>query len=429
MVNVSAALAQVKEHVGQCLPEEHICQICRDIGHRWRKRQLDPPISVHLIVLQLLAKVSLRGLRHVAALSVSATAICKAKKRLPLQLFLKLIERSVPEDLSAQTLYKQLRVYIADAMGFMTPDTPELAGRYGKSKNQSGPAYGYPTPKLLALMQAGSGFIGKAIILPWKRQEFSCLCRLFRAMGPQSLLLGDRGLGSFAHLALLMGKELHGCFRLPRWQVVFGRGKANRRLIKRLGKHDLLVRWTACRRPVWLSKKRWAAIQNECLTLRQISFRICRNGFRTHWAWIITTLTDPQEYPAQELVELYGQRWQIEVHFRDLKRTLKMAMISTKSVAGVQKEVLAFILLYNLVRKIMGEAAGRQSVPPDRISFIDAARWLLYSSPGTPLPPLMVNPIRIRKTQPRKVKTGRRRYSQLKQPRAQLCKPPCEAKI
>ena len=373
MATFSAALGHVKQHVERCLPQECVCQICAEIGYRWRERQLGPALTIHLVVLQLLAKVALRGLRRVAGIPVSAQAICAAKMRLPVRLFFKLVERSVPRGLSAQDLYKQWKVYLADGTGFMTPDSPELARRYGKSKNQAGPAYGYPTPKLLALAQAGGGFIAKTVLLPYGRQEFACLSRLFKALEPRSLLLGDRGLVSFAHLALLTARGVAGCFRLPRWQVVFGRGTGSRRLGKRLGKQDLLVSWTASRRPKWLSKRRWADIETRVLTLRQISFRICRKGYRTHWAWIVTTLLDPQEYPAQELVELYGRRWAIEVQFRDLKRTLNMAKVSTKTAAGVRKEVLAFILLYNLVRTVICEAAGRQGVPPDRVSFIDAA--------------------------------------------------------
>ena len=106
-----------------------------------------------------------------------------------------------------------------------------------------------------------------------------------------------------------------------------------------------------------------------------------------------------------------------------------MSMISAKTIQGVQKEVLAFILLYNLIRKVMLEAARCQGVPPDRISFIDAMLWLLYSAPGMPLPKLMVNPCRTRNAQPRQLKNARRRFSQLKHPRATLCKPPCVVKI
>jgi len=429
MATFSAPLIHVKEHLEQCLPQESIFKICSDIGHRWRKRKLDPALTVQLCLLQLLANVALRGLRRVACVSASAQGICAAKMRLPIKLFTRLIEHSLPVGTSAARMYKGLAIYIVDGVGFMTPDTAQLTSRYGKPKNQRGTVRGYPAPKLLTLMQAGGGFIVKTIVLPWARQEFICLSRLFKAIVAGSVLLGDRGLVSFAHLSLLVGHGLHGCFRLPRGQVAFGRGRKSRRVMKRLGKQDLLVAWTGTQRPKWLSKTRWAEISGQVLPLRQIAFRVCRKGFRTHWAWIITTLVDSETYPAQELIELYSERWEIEVHFRDLKRTLSLNMISAKTVPGVQKEVLALVLLYNLIRKVMHEAARCQGVPPDRISFTDAMQWLLYSPPGTPLPKLAVNQRRTRLAPPRRVKNGRRRFPQLNQSRAELCKPPCVVKI
>lgn len=429
MASFSAALTHVKQHLEQCLPEDFILKTCRDTGHRWRKRKLDPALTVQLFLLQLLAQVALRGLRRVANLSVSAQALCAAKMRLPVKLFQALIEQSVPQGASAAEMFKGLKTFFADGMGFMTPDTPELAGKYGKPRNQRGKSQGYPAPKLLTLMQAGGGYIVRTIILPWSRQEFTCLSRLFKAIGAGCLLLGDRGLVSFTHLALLIKSGIHGCFRLPKGKVVFKRGKGSRRLIKRLGKQDLLVAWAPTDCPTWLSEKRWEAISGQTLTLRQIAFRVCRKGCRPHWAWIITTLLDPQQYPAQDLIELYSRRWQIEVHFRDLKRTLDMSPISARTVPGVQKEVLAFILLYNLIRGVMQEAARRQGVEPDRISFIDAMLWLLHSPPGTALPVLVVNPRRTRPAPPRRLKNARHRFPQLNQPRAALCKPPCEVKL
>jgi hypothetical protein len=147
------------------------------------------------------------------------------------------------------------------------------------------------------------------------------------------------------------------------------------------------------------------------------------------WAWIITTLSDPQKYPAQQLVELYAKRWQVEVYFRDLKCTLKMGRPRAKDVAGLRKEVLAFVLLYNLVRQVMLQAAGRQGVQPQRLSFSDVLIWLLWSEPGEPLPDFKINPVRARPTQPRAVKQARKRWPQLRQNRADLCKPICEAKL
>ena len=428
MATFSQSLRHVKMHLNELLSENEIFQVCRELGHVWRDRLLNPAVTVHLFVLQLLASVALTGLRHVTQICVSAQAICKAKKRLPLQLLARLVQLSVPRG-PALSLWKGLKVHLIDGMSFMTADTPELAQKYGKAKNQRGPSYGFPMPKLLALMDLGGGFIHKVIALPWARSEFMGLARLFKAIGKNALALGDRGLVSFAHLALLTKAGIEGCFRLARWQVAYGRGRPCRRVIKRLGKQDLLVHWTAGRRPKWLSRKRWAELAGQTLTLRQIAFRVHRPGFRTDWAWIITTLLDPEKYPAQELIDLYSKRWQIEVNFRHLKRTLGMVRISAQSVLGVRKEILAFVLLYNLIQRVAGQAALQQGVPADRISFKDALRWLLWASPGSPIPKLIVNPRRVRPSPPRRVKSGRRRFPQLNAPRGELTKPPCEAKL
>jgi transposase len=427
MATFSAALSHVKEHLEQYVPQKFIFETCRQGGYKWRNTLLKPDVTIYLCLLQLLAGVALRGLRRVANVTVTAQAICAAKMRLPLYLFTKLVEYTLPKDFATQT-YKGMKTYLVDGMSFLTDDIPKLARKFGKSTNH-GRRSPYPTPKLLTLMQAGAGYIAKAIILPYARQEFTCLSRLFKFIDPGSLLMGDRGLVSFAHMAMLMAQGLHGCFRLPRDKIVQGRGKGSRRRKSHLGRQDMLVTWKASKRPKWMSKKRWEKIAGQTLTLRQISFRVCRKGFRTHWAWIITTLLDPKQHPAQELIELYSERWQIEVYFRDLKCTLKMEKISARTVKGVQKEVLSFVLLYNLIRKVMQEAAERQGVPPDRISFIDAALWLLYAAPGTPLPELVVNPRRERDTQPRRMKIGRQRFPQLKESRAASCKPRCEVKL
>lgn len=429
MATFSFALTHVKDHLEQCLPQDYIFKACRELKHPWRNRKLNPAISVHLILLQLLAGVALRGLRHVANVAITAQAICQARQRLPLRLLERLVQDTLPKGFSAAATYRGLKIWIADGMSFLVSDTKKLSDKYGKSRNQRGVSHGYPTPKLLTLMEAGAGFIRRAVILPYARQEFTCLSRLFKSIGVASLLMGDRGLVSFAHLALLTGQGIHGCFRLPRGKVVHGGGKGCRRRKQRLGKQDMLVNWSASSCPTWMSKKRWKVIAGQTLTLRQISFRVCRKGFRTHWAWIITTLVDPKAYPAQELIEVYTERWQIEVYFRDLKCTLRMRKISAQSIKGVQKEVTAFILLYNLIRKVMQTAAERQGVPPDRISFKDAMLWLLYSAPGAPLPDLIVNPKRRRATQPRRLKKGRHRFPQLNQSRAELCKPRCVVKI
>lgn len=427
MATLTSAMLQVKSRLDEYLPEHVILRICAELQYRFRQRKLGPVTCIQLFLLQLLANVGLRGLVHTSGVEASAQAICRARMRLPLKLFTRLLEQSVPPGVPA--LFHGLKVYIADGMGFMIPDNPRLAGKFGKPANQRGESRGYPAGKMLALLETGGGFFRRAILLPCKRHEFSCLARLFKSMVQASLLMGDRGLVSFAHLLLLVQHHRHGCFQLPRGKVVKNRGKGSRKLKKRLGKQDLLVEWTASLRPKWLSGRRWKELKDQTLTLRQISFRVCRKGHRTRWAWIITTLLDPKQYPAQELIELYSQRWQIEVDFRDLKRTLNLHRVSAKTIAGVHKEMLSYLLLYNLIRAVMQEAAAKQNVPPDRISFTNALLWILYTMPATALPRLEVNPVRKRKTQPRRVKIARHRYPGLNQSRELSCVPACIVKL
>lgn len=432
MATISHALQQLKSHLEQFASSSDIEELCRHNGHTFGKNTAKlggPAGTVHLMLLQLLAAVSMAGLRHVARIRITKQALSKARKALPVGLWMELVRRVCPPG-PALSRWFGFQVLIADAMSLVVEDTPDLAKRYGKSRNgKPSTAYGRPTPKLLALVDLATGFIHQVIALPWHRQERICLARLLKACVKKALLLGDRGMVGFVQLAMMQAASVHCCLRLPRPQVVFGGGKANRRKLQALGRQDLLVCWSKGEDRVgWISKRAWKALPEQ-LTLRQISFRIVGKGFGTHWAWIITTLSDSDRYPAEELVKLYGKRWQIEVYFRDLKATLKLKQTRAKDVAGVQKELLAFVVLYNLVRQVMLDAAHRQGVPPDRISFTDALRWLLWSEPGEQLSDLIVNPIRSRLTQPRMLKHGRRKYARLNKPRHRLTKPPSQAKL
>lgn len=429
MATIGRVLSQVKGQLSEHITDQQVEDLCHQNKHKFRKRKLGGPAgAVHLMLLQLLAAVSLEGLRHVAGISVAKQSIHDAYKALPLIVWRALVRGMCPQGPSL-SVWHGLRVMLVDAMGIVVEDTKALSRKYGKAKNgKPSTDHARPTPKLLALMDLAGGFVHQVIALSWHRQERVCLTRLFKACGEKALVLADRGLVGFCQIVMAQAAGVDCLMRLPRWLVVKGRGKGNRRRLKKLGKQDVLVSWRRVRRPTWLSLGKWKALPEQTV-LRQISFRIIRKGFRTNWAWVVTTLTDPVLYPAQEIVALYEKRWQVEVYFRDLKRTLKLKQTRSKKVQGVQKEILAFVVLYNLVRQVMLRAAQRQGVDVDRISFADAARWLLWSEPGAQLIDLVVNPKRKRDTQPRMLKHGRRKYARMNKPRCKLTKPASVAKL
>ena len=87
---------------------------------------------------------------------------------------------------------------------------------------------------------------------------------------------------------------------------------------------------------------------------------------------------------------------------------MKMDVLRCQTVRGVLKELTMFLLVYNLVRMVMLEASKRQKVPVERISFVDALRWLANAKPGDELPKLVVNPSRPGRYEPRAASDDRR---------------------
>ena len=97
-------------------------------------------------------------------------------------------------------------------------------------------------------------------------------------------------------------------------------------------------------------------------------------------------------------------------------------VLHCQRLAGILKELTVFALVYNLVRMVMLEAAKRQGVALERISFVDALRWLSTARSGEPLPPLVVNPDRPGRVEPRAVKRRPKPYPLLTQPRQEARK-------
>jgi putative transposase len=97
---------------------------------------------------------------------------------------------------------------------------------------------------------------------------------------------------------------------------------------------------------------------------RLIAARIGR-GKSQEWLFLYTTLA----LPAQEIVELYGRRWNIETDLRSLKRTVRLHHISAKSPDMLEKELLMATSAYNFVRAVMCLAARRSRIDPRQLSF------------------------------------------------------------
>ena len=449
MAGVSQALKRIKSDLATLLPDESILAACRAAGHQWRERQLGPVQTLHLFLLQVMAcNTAITHLRLLAGEVFSAAAFCEARMRLPLAALQTLLRDSSAalrkaaaqaagkaDDGSNVGLWRGLRTFLVDGSSTIAPDTPSLQKAFGQPKGQK-PGCGFPIPKLLALFDAFTGMVVEMLAFPLYTHEQSKVWMLHPFLKAGDLLVGDRGFCSFVHLAMLQARGVKACFRCHQAQIVDFRphrksrdgstrknktGLPTSEFVRRLGKHDQIVRW---RRPAvtpkWMTQEQWLAMP-EWLDVRELKYTLKNNGQRTHVITIATTLLDDALYPKEDIAELYGTRWRVETRFSELKTTLKMRRLKSQSEEGILKELAAYCLVYNMVRAVTAAAGLLQDVEPERISFIDALRWLLWTAPGEPIPRLIVNPTRDRH-EPRAVKDRSQPYDYLNRPRAELQK-------
>lgn len=443
MASVSSSLQRIKDDLRPFLSDAVILSACRGAGHQWRQRKFGPVETIHLFILQVLNfNTAMTALRHLGDATVKASGYCQARMRLPLAVLEALLVESSKEMRQACTsskgLWCGLRTYLVDGSSTIAPDTPSSQKAFGQPKGQK-KGCGFPVPKVLGLFDAFSGMIVQVMAFPLYTHEQSKVWLLHPLLQAGDLLVGDRGFCSFVHLAMLGLRGIHGLFRIHHRRIVdfrphrkHRRGKKRRgakrlprsRFVKRLGKQDQVVEWfkpVSGNQPKWMKKKQYSILP-DLLQVRELRFLLPRRGQRTRDVTIATTLLDPVLYPKEKIAELYGVRWQVETHFGELKTTLRMRKVKSKTAQGVLKELVVYALVYNLVHRVMVKAAQRQHVSPDRISFIDTVRWLISAKPGEELPDLVINPRRPDRHEPRVVKDQIDTYTKMVHPRAKLRK-------
>lgn len=442
MRSITDVLARFKQNWTEELSPAAIAQACRDAGMSWNNSRLNPVVTIQIFFVQVLhGNTAIQHLRLLTGLAFTASAYCQARMRVSLDSLYLLLQRSVAQ-LQHETFdtarWRGHRVFQLDGSSFSMPDTPVLQAYFGQPGGQR-PGCGFPVAHWLVLLHAGTGMITKMLAAPLRTHDMSGTTELHPELRPGDVLVADRGFCSYAHLALLFQRGVQGVLRIHQRTIVDftpgrgyahpHRGKTDRktglprsRWIKQLGASDQLVEWfKPANQPVWMSAEQYAALPAS-LVVRELRYTIREQGFRPREITLVTTLLDAERYPLADVADLFFQRWEIETNFGHLKTTMKLDVLKCETVEGVLRELQVFALIYNMVRQVMLAAARGQRVDVRRISFIDALRWLQTASPGGPLIPLVVNPHRPNRLEPRVRKRRPKQYPLMKKPRRQLKK-------
>jgi hypothetical protein len=225
--------------------------------------------------------------------------------------------------------------------------------------------------KLVVLFSLSSGAILNVMLGSLRHHDLRLLRGLWEQLKKGDILLGDRAFGEYTTLAGLPARGVDVVARLH------SRRKVDFRKARRLGQGDGLFLWTkGYQQSEILSAKEWALLPAQ-ITVRILRFTATIRGFRGRRITLVTTLLDPKLYPTQELVGLYARRWRLELCLRDLKTTMGMEQLRTKSPDMAEKELLAYLIAHNLIRCVIAQAVALHQVDLERVSFkgsVDALR-------------------------------------------------------
>jgi hypothetical protein len=165
-----------------------------------------------------------------------------------------------------------------------------------------------------------------------------------------SLVMGDRLYASVQYFHLLDGLGLFGLFR-----------KNGRLKIKRV---NVLSSYRG-------SRTFWEDVLVEVgcgAGQPKITLRLIRYRDRGHRLDLLTSVLDPKRLPVQQMVRLYGLRWNIERMFLDLKETLELSDLHSAHPNLIAQQVYCTFLVHTAFRVAQARIAQRAGVLPEQFS-------------------------------------------------------------
>ena len=268
---------------------------------------------------------------------------------------------ATPESMPS-AFFGRYRLMAIDGTLFHTPDTKANAAAFGPSLNQYGPG-AYPQVKCVLLAECGSHAVVGLEMDRYDVSEVHGAYRLLSQIGADMLLLVDAGLISSAFIEQVRARRAHvlGALEAGAWE----QPKTARRL-----RDGSVLAWVA---PAHSGHARYR--QQRGLWVRIISYRVtdARLGEPGKVYRLVTTLLNPRVAPALALIELYHERWEIELVIDEIKthERAQRKVLRSKTPEGVRQELYGIYLAHYAVRKLLAEAAVEADLDPDRLSFTE----------------------------------------------------------
>lgn len=307
---------------------------------------------------------------------------CRARAKLPepvLQRLVYAVGDGLESRVPADWLWLGRHVKIGDGTTLLTPDTDANQAQWPQARTQK-PGLGFPILRMVVLLSLATGALCGLAIAPYKGKqtgEPALLRELLDRFQRGDVFLGDCCYCSYFMLALLLARGVDVVMRQHQ-----GR-RTDFRSGQRLGDGDHVVAWQRPERPEWMDEETYATIP-ETLTVRELRVRVHVPGFRVRELVVVTTLTDAERYPQEEVARLFRLRWHVELDLRNIKTSLRLDDLRGKCPEMVRREIWVHWLAYNLIHKVTAQAALSHEKLPRELSFVSAlaavaGAWALAS--------------------------------------------------
>jgi len=238
----------------------------------------------------------------------------------------------------------------------------DLAETYPPHQNQNGASH-WPTLRLLVAHDLHTGLAARPEWGPVngdkdKRvSEQGLLERIIDRLPSEAILMGDANFGVFS-VAWAAAQGGHPV--ILRLTTVRAMHLAGGPLIDGA---DRRIQW----KPTCQDRRSHPGLPGDANVSGRFIVRQVQpsNGAEPFLLALFTTLEDPPE----QVVEMYGKRWNIELDLRQLKNTLRLDQLTCTSEEMVAKELDVAMLTYNLVRAVIYLTALKAGREPREFSF------------------------------------------------------------
>jgi putative transposase len=366
--------------------------------------------------------------RHpeLAGQSPSRGTVSKARNRLPLALWEKLfayVSETAQAWGEAFASWRGHRVVLLDGTCVSMPDEPALFEAFGVQTGYHGKGR-YPLARVATLCLAGTMTVIAYALGGYRQSEWALALSILGTLRKGDLLIADRYFAAAHYYWRYQSLGLEFLTRAHQRLIV-----SRIKRVESYSRNDFLG-WLTINKNY--RRKDRSLPHHLLVRLVQATIRI--RG-RRQVIWLVTSLLDAQEYPAAEIVQLYGRRWRIETVFAQLKIRLSADVLRSHSPAGIRKEFAARCTALNLVHAVLLEAASLHHVDPMRLSFAHAVRAILIFSPALACEPVLrlpqiyramifeiahhLVPERPGRIEPRAIRREHKHYPALKETRAE----------